>query len=111
MDLIVINTYVHTPFISFLGCIGLGANIFYLMSLKADKRAMNNNDRVQCLKTALVILAIVCYIPMEVVLMQNMAVTYDTCMLRGKFIHELLYNLGTGKKKGGGHVYVILDRI
>ncbi|CAC5390553.1 unnamed protein product [Mytilus coruscus] len=52
------------------------------MSIKADKPKLNNNDRIQCLKTIFVIFAIVFYIPAETWVMQKGLATEIACMIK-----------------------------
>lgn len=81
---------IHTPIISFLLCLGLGANLMFIMSLKADKPKLNNNDRIQCLKTIFVIFAIIFYIPAETWVMQKGLATEIACVIKGMYLLYIL---------------------
>lgn len=77
---------IHTPVISFFICLGLGTNFMFLMSLKADKPKMKYNERIQCLKTIFVLLAIIFYIPAELWVVQTGHVTKMACIAKGKIL-------------------------
>ena len=80
---------IHTPIISFLVCTGLGTNFMFLMSLKADKPKLNNNDKIQVMKTGFVLMAITFYIPAEILAMQEGKNTNIACVAKGNYSIKL----------------------